>query len=214
MIREYIKEFTELKLQIPNLGEEEALGAFMDGLKPWVQLELKRREVRNVKKAISVAESLINFSKIDSSKSKGNGRKSDRNMDRRDDKSDSYCGRKNHGEKEKLGEGSSRPPYQQRGNRSQNYINPEDKFKHPPSQPCGICKGGHWTQKCPKKNQGKTLYSVIVKEGDEEKKEEPKEARLRAIQKVNSVQAGSPPKPSPSAKTLYFVEVKIYRKTL
>ncbi|KAI6694778.1 hypothetical protein NL676_022488 [Syzygium grande] len=34
-VREYVKEFTELELQIPNLGEEEALGVFMDGLKPW-----------------------------------------------------------------------------------------------------------------------------------------------------------------------------------
>ncbi|KAL3746945.1 hypothetical protein ACJRO7_015821, partial [Eucalyptus globulus] len=47
-IQEYVKEFTELKLQIHNLSEEEALGAFMDGLKPWAQLELKRRDVSSL----------------------------------------------------------------------------------------------------------------------------------------------------------------------
>ena len=72
-IQEYVKAFSELKLQIPNLGEEEALGAFMDGLKPWAQLELRRRDVKSITKAISVAESLVDFHKADLSKHKGSG---------------------------------------------------------------------------------------------------------------------------------------------
>ncbi|KAI3440852.1 3'-5' exonuclease domain-containing protein [Psidium guajava] len=189
----------------------------MDGLQPWAQLELRRRDVKSITKAISVAESLVDFHKTDLSKHKGSGWKSNRGAERRDEEINSYCGRKDHGERERnWGEGSSKPSYQHRGSQPQNYINQEDMFKHPPSEPCAICKGGHWTQLCPKKNQGKTLYSVVTKEGKEEeqKKEEPKEMWLGVMQKINTMRPGSPPKPSPSAQTLYFVDVKAYEKTL
>lgn len=64
-IREYMKEFTELKLQIRNLSEEEALRAFMDGLKPWALLELKRRDVNSLARALCVAKSLVDLTKAE-----------------------------------------------------------------------------------------------------------------------------------------------------
>jgi len=64
-IREYVKEFTELKLQIRNLSEEEAFEAFMDGLKSWAQLELKWRDVSSLARALSVAESLVDLTKVE-----------------------------------------------------------------------------------------------------------------------------------------------------
>lgn len=39
-IREYVKQFFELLLQINDFGERETLFSFMDGLKPWAKLEL------------------------------------------------------------------------------------------------------------------------------------------------------------------------------
>ena len=39
-VREYVREFSELMLQISNLGERETLFSFMDGLKPWAKQEL------------------------------------------------------------------------------------------------------------------------------------------------------------------------------
>ncbi|XP_048225870.1 uncharacterized protein LOC125368649 [Ricinus communis] len=41
-IREYVKEFSELMLEIPDLGGKEAFHAFIDGLSRWAQLELER----------------------------------------------------------------------------------------------------------------------------------------------------------------------------
>ena len=57
-IRKYVKEFTELMLEIPNMGEADAFFTFMDGLKPWAKLELQRRGVQELSQALSVAESL------------------------------------------------------------------------------------------------------------------------------------------------------------
>ena len=44
-IREYVKEFSTLMLEIPNMSEEELLFNFMDNLQSWVEQELKRRGV-------------------------------------------------------------------------------------------------------------------------------------------------------------------------
>ncbi|KAL4312479.1 hypothetical protein GQ457_01G019580 [Hibiscus cannabinus] len=58
-IKEYVREFSELMLEIPNLTQEDALINFMDGLQRWVRTELERRGVTEISKALTVAESLI-----------------------------------------------------------------------------------------------------------------------------------------------------------
>ncbi|GMJ03486.1 hypothetical protein HRI_004017800 [Hibiscus trionum] len=61
-IRDYVREFSELQLQISYLSEKNALFHFMDGLKPWVNTELERREVKELSKAIAIAELLKDHS--------------------------------------------------------------------------------------------------------------------------------------------------------
>ena len=46
-------------LELPSITEQEALFAFVNGLKMWAQLELQRAKVQNVSEAIAVAERLI-----------------------------------------------------------------------------------------------------------------------------------------------------------
>ncbi|XP_015941749.1 uncharacterized protein LOC107467224 [Arachis duranensis] len=65
-ISDYLKEFTTLTLQIPNLASEDALFFFIDGLQPWAKQELQRRNVKDVDEAIVVAESLIEYHRGDS----------------------------------------------------------------------------------------------------------------------------------------------------
>ena len=50
-------------LEIPDIGEADAFFIFMDGLKPWAKLELQRRGVQELSQALSVAESLVEFSR-------------------------------------------------------------------------------------------------------------------------------------------------------
>ena len=70
-IREYVREFYDLMLEIPKLSYKEALFSFMDGLNRWAKLKLQRRDVQDIKIALLVSESLIEFQKKEGSKDKG-----------------------------------------------------------------------------------------------------------------------------------------------
>nr|GEZ59824.1 putative retrotransposon Gag domain, aspartic peptidase domain protein [Tanacetum cinerariifolium] len=68
-IREYVKEFTTLVLEIPKLSDQDSLFYFLDGLQGWAKTELERRGVQDLATAIAHVEALIEFSsRRDSSK--------------------------------------------------------------------------------------------------------------------------------------------------
>ena len=66
-IREYVKEFSSLMLEIPNMTEEELLFNFMDNLQGWAEQELRRRGVQDLATAMAVTESLTDYKRGDSS---------------------------------------------------------------------------------------------------------------------------------------------------
>nr|GEY15953.1 hypothetical protein [Tanacetum cinerariifolium] len=69
MIREYVKEFTTLVLEILELSDQDSLFYFLDGLQGWAKTELEQRGVQDLAMAIAHAEALIDFrSRRDSSK--------------------------------------------------------------------------------------------------------------------------------------------------
>ncbi|XP_060172138.1 uncharacterized protein LOC132603213 [Lycium barbarum] len=70
-IRDYVKEFTTLMLQIPNLTSDDLLFHFMDGLQNWAKQELQRRQVSDIDQAIVEAESLMDFKHDKRDKGKG-----------------------------------------------------------------------------------------------------------------------------------------------
>ncbi|GJV02082.1 putative retrotransposon gag domain, aspartic peptidase domain protein [Tanacetum coccineum] len=70
-IREYVKEFTTLVLEIPKLFDQDSLFYFLDGLQGWAKTELERRRVQDLSTAIAHVAALIDFStRRDSSKPK------------------------------------------------------------------------------------------------------------------------------------------------
>ena len=69
-IREYIKEFSTLMLEIPNMSKEELLFNFMDNLQNWAEQELRRCGVQDLATTMAVAESLVDYRRGDSSKPK------------------------------------------------------------------------------------------------------------------------------------------------
>ncbi|XP_039056283.1 uncharacterized protein LOC120199174 [Hibiscus syriacus] len=58
-LREHVRKFVELMLQVPNLSEEDRFFTFMDGLKPWAKNELRRRGVKELSVALTTVESII-----------------------------------------------------------------------------------------------------------------------------------------------------------
>ncbi|KAF2313713.1 hypothetical protein GH714_012837 [Hevea brasiliensis] len=68
-IRDYVKEFMETLLEIPDYPDAEALFAFTDGLQTWARLEIERRGALDLATAISIAESLVEFQRSERSRS-------------------------------------------------------------------------------------------------------------------------------------------------
>ncbi|XP_028794242.1 uncharacterized protein LOC114749870 [Neltuma alba] len=122
-IREYVKEFTEVLLEIPDYPDKEAFFAFMDGLQQWAKLEIQRRGAQDLTTAISIAESLIEFKKPEKPKPKDKGGKG-------------KSGGEHHRGKETTNKSKGPKEY---------------KAGERPSLKCFFCEGPHKARDCPKK---------------------------------------------------------------
>ena len=67
-IHEYVKEFSKLMLEIPNMYEEDLLLNFIDNLQSWAKQELRQRGVQDLATTFAVAEFLVEYKREDSSK--------------------------------------------------------------------------------------------------------------------------------------------------
>ncbi|GJZ49134.1 putative nucleotidyltransferase, ribonuclease H [Tanacetum coccineum] len=127
-IREYVKEFTTLVLEIPELSDQDSLFYFLDGLQGWAKTELERRGVQDLSTAIAQAEALIDFStRRDSSKPK-------------DKKVNQEKGRGEKNAQPKVNV-ARKPPTGKDKNLKTSYKNGG----------CFICDGPHRARDCPKK---------------------------------------------------------------
>ncbi|XP_070002415.1 uncharacterized protein [Nicotiana sylvestris] len=57
-VRDYVKDFSSLMLDISNMSEEDKLQNFLYGLQSWVQMELRRQNVKDFPSAIAVVDAL------------------------------------------------------------------------------------------------------------------------------------------------------------
>ena len=124
-VRDYVKEFTSLMLDIKNMSEEDKVFSFIDGLQPWAQAELNRHHIKDLPSAVSIAEGLVDykFSSLVSSSDKRKGT----------EKKTGYQKAKSYGQK---GEASKQ-------------VKGPDRAKKPIS--CFICDGPHFARDCPRK---------------------------------------------------------------
>ncbi|KAK8586224.1 hypothetical protein V6N13_130745 [Hibiscus sabdariffa] len=181
-IKEYVKEFSELMLEIPNLSQEDCLINFMDGLQRWVRTELERRGVTEISKALSVAESLIEVGskRSDSTKSKpkpkGNGggdkERSSRNANGK------HSG------------GNNKPS----GGRS-NRTDKSNERKDDGPVECFHCKGPHLVRNCPEKAKVSAIKGDEQTEGD--------------TVKLGSIMSSVQVKKGHKQKGLMFVDITI-----
>ncbi|PKI72750.1 hypothetical protein CRG98_006835 [Punica granatum] len=154
-LQEYVRQFTELMLQIPSLTDKEAFFQFMDGLKPWAKQGLRRRGVQDLHKAMSTAESLVEFRSSCKSDSKEKGKPKGRGDKEKSHRSD---GGKTTKSTFKDKAGSTKP-----------------KGKDERMLKCFLCDGPHMARECPTKAK----LAALVK-ADEEKEEETRLGSLRA----------------------------------
>ncbi|GKV33019.1 hypothetical protein SLEP1_g41575 [Rubroshorea leprosula] len=188
LIKDYIREYNSLMLEIPDMTEKNRLLYFMDGLQRWAEQELKRRGVQDLASAIAVAESLIEFSKEPPKRgkekkggpSRGGGDKPHKVF-------------KPFRSPEKVGEGSKTQPKVRRD--------------------CYLCGGPHWARECPQRNKLNALISAV---GEPSQAGETRLGAMQVLNAIRAeVQSGGDAKARVAAdqkgvgKTLKYVTVKI-----
>ncbi|XP_070029677.1 uncharacterized protein [Nicotiana sylvestris] len=134
-IRNYVKEFTTLMLQILNLTNDDLLFHFMDGLQNWAKQELQRRQVTDIYQAIVEAESLMDFrhDKHD----KGSVKES---------KVNNAKGGGDHGKVKKIQQQYSKTQDFKKSSGHQGYA---EKKVQVEKKGCYICGGTHGFRNCP-----------------------------------------------------------------
>ncbi|KAF2285582.1 hypothetical protein GH714_005632 [Hevea brasiliensis] len=141
-IREYVKEFSEVLLEISDYPNQEALFSFKDGLQTWVKLEIERRGAQDFAAAIAIAESLIEFKKVDKAKNKDS--KGKNGGDKGGGKESNKEGPKE-GNDKKFGFGKK----DTRDGKFKKFEKSHKPTERPPLK-CFWCDGPHRARECPK----------------------------------------------------------------
>ena len=63
-VRDYVKEFSSLMLNIRNMSEEDKLFNFVSGLQGWAQTELRRQGVRDLTVAMAAVDFLVDLKMV------------------------------------------------------------------------------------------------------------------------------------------------------
>ncbi|KAG8498201.1 hypothetical protein CXB51_006628 [Gossypium anomalum] len=204
-VREYVRAFSELMLQISDLSEKEAFYWFEDGLKPWAKHELRRQGITELTIAMAEAESFVELGptkdKFESSQPnrKGNG---ERNHEEDEE------GHSDDGHSTDSTSGNEKPRDVKRGTDSlsgnerprdakQRSNNPRDKRK---KIKCFLCQGPHMLRKCPKRS----MMSVIQKKDEPKEEAKPIEGKPSRVNSMVLI-----PKTRNDRGGLMFVDINI-----
>lgn len=146
-IADYVKEFTDLLLEVEGMPDNEILVRFEDGLRDYARAEVSRGKPQTLDEAIAIVENMDDLF----------ARKS--NKDREDNERGHS---KDHGHKEE----TSSKPHVGRHKGPTEFTRP----KQPP-RPCFTCGGPHWTRDCPKRQQQVSALQANHDKGSQEEGE-------------------------------------------
>lgn len=156
-VREYVKQFSSLMLDIKNMSEEDRLFNFISGLQPWAQTELRRQGVCDLTGAMAAADCLVDY-KLD-----GNARTS---------KASRF-------EKDK-GKGKGKQQEEDKGEKDSEKSQPNSSVQSSKGSNfksgCFICEGPHRARDCPTKER---LNAIVAEDQEDSDLDEP---RLSGIQ--------------------------------
>ncbi|RVW21233.1 hypothetical protein CK203_114573 [Vitis vinifera] len=169
-VREYVKEFSSLMLDIKNMSEEDKLFNFMSGLQGWAQTELRRQGVRDLPAAMAAADCLVDC-KMGGASSTTQRPKSEG------------------GKKAKFeGKTSQKSGWKKQGKKPAVGGKPVEKTTKVVQQTtrmmgCFICNGPHRAKDCPKREKLSALVTAEDK-GDSDPKTPP---RVNPLQLLNAL---------------------------
>ena len=169
-VRDYVKEFSALMLDVTDMSETDKLYTFLKGLQPWAQLELRRQGVRDLPSALAAADALLDLRIARAEE----GSKKTQHMDK-DKKSKSFLAGKSGKGKEKqltrIDKGKARVVEAANGRK--------DPRTH---QGCFICNGPHRAKECPKR-EGKV---TALRSDDSDEDQVQRVAPLQALGAMRS----------------------------
>ncbi|CAL5371561.1 unnamed protein product [Camellia sinensis] len=168
-VRDYVKEFSSLMLDIKNMSEEDKLFNFMSGLQNWAQLELRRLGVKDLPSAMAAADGLLDYKlskepTTETSKSKKKGKEK--------------TGEKKSG----FRKGKEGSKYKHKGDSSQTNGGKSNKG-------CFICDGPHRAKDCPKREK---LNAMVAEDGKGESDSEGP-TRVNPLQLLNAIHVDKAP---------------------
>uniref|UniRef100_A0A803M3H6 Ty3 transposon capsid-like protein domain-containing protein n=1 Tax=Chenopodium quinoa TaxID=63459 RepID=A0A803M3H6_CHEQI len=132
-IKEYIRQFTSLMLEIDDLSEVNQLIYFTGGLQRWAQQEVERRNVKTLAEAIAVAESLID---IPRESRRDRGKRVEEGDQEEEEASHPKARYADHGKDKAKSKWESKGDNRDGGK-------PSKPFK------CFLCEGSHLARNCP-----------------------------------------------------------------
>ena len=180
-ICDYVKEFSSLMLEIPNITEKDLLVDFMDNLQGWAEQELRCRGVQDLATVMAIVESLMDYKKGDFSKVES--LEDSQAMGRGDEVSKGH---------NTLRMGSGKMPNVREGRGK------AERKEFLPKIKCFICDSPHWAWDYPKR---KTLNAMI------EEREQEGETHMGSMHLLGFFQFN--PKPhTPKTSLLSRVKVK------
>nr|XP_025888035.1 uncharacterized protein LOC112941891 [Solanum lycopersicum] len=153
-VREYIKEFTSVMLDIQNMFDEDKLHNFISSMQGWAQNELRRQNVKDMPGAIAAVDLLVDFRMtrrlIDVPSTSKTKKKNDKKGEW---KNDSRKDNTNDKGKAQMKDGKDRP-----------------KNKDGNSKGCWTCGGPHLAKSCPNREKVNALLggNMNQREEDEE----------------------------------------------
>lgn len=189
-VREYVKKFSSLMLDIKNMSEEDKMFNFLDGLDNWPRAELQRAKPKDLASAIAIADSLVDFrpdrAPTDPSKEKGKAKATSfQKKPKKDTSKKKYTSGGDAGKQKKS--------YSSEANTNKSYAG------------CFICQGPHRARDCPKKEK---LNALVTEEEETDSDGGP--SRVNPLQLLNAIKAES----DGPQKGLMYVKTLINKKVV
>ena len=152
-VRDYVKYFNSLMLDIKTMSDDDKLFNFMSGLQGWAQTELCRQGVRDLPTAMATTDCLVDYKLGVGATSTQKGKQEGNKKAKFDGKNHKKAGWKNHKGKA-IGEHAAvTKPTEKSG-----------KIGQPPNKPtgCYICSGPYRARDIPRREK----LSALVTEDD------------------------------------------------
>ena len=156
-IREYVKQFAGLMLDISDMTEKDKIFSFVEGLKPWARTKLYEQKVQDLVSAYATAERLFDLSSDVQETRRQQSSSPGRDRNNRPNYPEVVSGNRSPGRDRK-------PSQSNTGNNGQR---PNNQRTSHTSISCYICTGPHRARECPDKAAFYAFQASLAADSDD-----------------------------------------------